>query len=173
MNFKYFFQVTATEGAPISRASSWCIAHRTPYFRLSAPLCKEIPMDSRDDRDLARMMWDCLEYTYTHREYIEKMCVLIRKIGYAWRRRDLFQPPNSLHCDMQTQTSGPSTPSTDNLSKLANVLQPSLSDAEFIIRKIPDNASTLLERTTTEPKAIDSGSNKLLLKTSFEKFQYT
>lgn len=49
-------------------------------------------MDTRDDIDLARMMWDCLEYTYTHREYIEKLCVLIKKIGKSTNRRKLYDP---------------------------------------------------------------------------------
>lgn len=48
-------------------------------------------MDTRDDLDLARMMWDCLEYTYTHREYIEKMCDLIKKIGHSKIRQELYE----------------------------------------------------------------------------------
>jgi len=97
-------QVTATEGAPVNRAASWCITHRTPYFRLSAPLFKEVPMDSKDDVELARMMWDCCEYVYKHQDYIEKFCVLIKKIGQSWTRRHLFTQPNTTHHDMQTQT---------------------------------------------------------------------
>ncbi|KAI1725474.1 ankyrin repeats (3 copies) domain-containing protein [Ditylenchus destructor] len=103
-------QVTATEGAPVNRASSWCITHRTPYFRLSAPLFKEIAMDTKDDLDLARMMWDCVEYNYMHEDYIKKLCALIKKIGESWTRRHLFRSPDSTHVDMETQTSAPSSP---------------------------------------------------------------
>uniref|UniRef100_A0A915DP88 phospholipase A2 n=1 Tax=Ditylenchus dipsaci TaxID=166011 RepID=A0A915DP88_9BILA len=103
-------QVTATEGAPVNRAGSWCVTHRTPYFRLSAPLFKDVAMDNRDDIDLSRMMWDCMEYTYKHHEYIEKMCVLIKKIGESRTRRHLFNTRDATHCDMETQTSAPSSP---------------------------------------------------------------
>lgn len=65
-------------------AGSWCVTHRTPYFRLSAPLYKEIAMDTKDDLDLARMMWDCVEYCYKHQEYIEKLSHLIKKIGICF-----------------------------------------------------------------------------------------
>lgn len=44
------------------RAGAWCISQRTPYFRLSAPLHKEIQMDAKGDEEIARMMWDCIEY---------------------------------------------------------------------------------------------------------------
>lgn len=106
-------------------------------------------MDSRDDRDLARMMWDCMEYTYMHREYIEKMCVLIRKIGESWRRRDLFQQTNNnTHCDMQTQTSAPSTPSRDeNLESMT-------SDEGLILENISKktNSTQVLDKNNTLKK---------------------
>lgn len=95
----------------MNRAGSWCITNRTPYFRLSAPIFKEVPMDTKDDVDLAQMMWDCMEYTYRHRDYIEKISKLVKKIGMSWTRRHLFQKANKTHCDMQTQTSCPSSPS--------------------------------------------------------------
>lgn len=60
------------------------------------------------------MMWDCMEYTYRHKDYIEKICVLIKKIGKSWTRRHLFQQVDSEHCDMQTQTSCPSSPKKAN-----------------------------------------------------------
>jgi calcium-independent phospholipase A2 len=103
-------QVTATEGAPVNRAGSWCITQRTPYFRLSAPLFKDIAMDTRDDLDLARMMWDCVEYVYKNQEYIDRLCTLIRKIGKSWTRRHLFQTTKKTHMDMETQTSNPPSP---------------------------------------------------------------
>lgn len=89
-------QVTATEGAPVNRASSWCINQRTPYFRFSAPLFKDIAMDTTDDFVLARMMWDCMEYMYNHHEYIEKLCALLKKLGHAEKRHQLFNERNDI-----------------------------------------------------------------------------
>ncbi|KAI6235237.1 Phospholipase A(2) [Aphelenchoides besseyi] len=104
-------QVTATDGVPVSRAASWCVTRETPYFRLSAPLHKDIAMDTRDDDVLAKMMWDCMEYTYKHQPYIEKICTLLKKIGIAESRRDRFADSRS-STEMGTQTSRPPSPST-------------------------------------------------------------
>uniref|UniRef100_A0A7E4VRA1 phospholipase A2 n=1 Tax=Panagrellus redivivus TaxID=6233 RepID=A0A7E4VRA1_PANRE len=103
-------QVTATEGAPVNRALAWCSSSRTPFFRLSSPLFKDIPMDTKDDHDLARMMWECVEYVYENQAYIDKMVTLLRKIGPSYRRKHLFQEPNTKIVDSQTQTSAPTTP---------------------------------------------------------------
>lgn len=110
-------QATATEGAPISRAMSWCSNTRTPYFRLSPPLFKEISMDTTNDHDLARMMWECVVYTYENQAYIDKMVTLLKKLGPSHKRKYFFQRHNERFCDMQTQTSAPTTPEIENIPK--------------------------------------------------------
>jgi len=111
-------QATATEGAPVARALSWCSTSRTPYFRLSCPLFKDIAMDNTNDHDLARMMWECVEYTYENQAYIDKMVTLLRKIGPSYKRKHVFQKPNLKFCDVQTQTSALTTP--DEVRKCFN-----------------------------------------------------
>ena len=111
-------QATATEGAPVARALSWCSTSRTPYFRLSSPLFKDIAMDNTNDHDLARMMWECMEYIYENQAYIDKMVTLLRKIGPSHGRKHIFQKPNLKFCDVQTQTSALTTP--DEVRKCFN-----------------------------------------------------
>uniref|UniRef100_A0A0N4ZC78 phospholipase A2 n=1 Tax=Parastrongyloides trichosuri TaxID=131310 RepID=A0A0N4ZC78_PARTI len=117
-------QVTATEGAPVDRAFAWCSSLNVPFFRLSSPLFKDIAMDTKDDLELSRMMWECIEYVNSKRTYIEKLCVLIKKIGPAYKRRHLFGIYGKTNCsDMATQTITPEMP--------ANVDIPMIDDEEL------------------------------------------
>lgn len=62
-------------------------------------------MDERQDDVLAMMMWDCKQYTYRQRPYIQKICHLLKRIGPAESRRHLFER----HNNQGTQTSRPSS----------------------------------------------------------------
>lgn len=48
-------------------------------------------------------MWDCKEYMYRQRPYVDKICELLKRIGPAESRRHLFEKYNC----QGTQTSRP------------------------------------------------------------------
>jgi len=81
---------TATEGAPVSRARSWCHALQTPYFRFNSPIFKDVAMDCKDDSELVTMMWNCVEYSFTHRMDFYRLARLLKATGPATNRRSLF-----------------------------------------------------------------------------------
>ncbi|KAL3108003.1 hypothetical protein niasHT_018304 [Heterodera trifolii] len=117
-------QVAATEGVPVLRAGAFCIQQRAPFFRLSAPLFRNIPMDEKNDVDIARMMWDCMEYMYKHQDYVERLCTLLRRVGHAEHRHRLFQPYGTrTHRDQHTQTSRSPSPAQTVTNAAARLLQ--------------------------------------------------
>ncbi|CAJ0952462.1 unnamed protein product, partial [Mesorhabditis belari] len=80
-------QATATEGAPISRCRSWCHSLRIPYFRLNAPLFKDVMLDASDDVEIAQVLWDCEVYGYTHRKDFVELAELLKAIGTNKHRK--------------------------------------------------------------------------------------
>ncbi|CDW53780.1 Patatin and Ank 2 and Ank domain containing prote in [Trichuris trichiura] len=48
-------QLTATEGAPVDRARSWCQDLNIPYFRFCTPLSKHFFLDTTSDEDMKVM----------------------------------------------------------------------------------------------------------------------
>ncbi|KAL3075125.1 hypothetical protein niasHS_013348 [Heterodera schachtii] len=94
-------QATAADGVPVARASTLCIEQRAPFFRLSAPLFCKVRLDEKRDAEIARMMWDCMEYMYKHQDYVKRLCTLLRRVGHAENRRRLFQCPANIDLLMQ------------------------------------------------------------------------
>ncbi|PAV87880.1 hypothetical protein WR25_08657 [Diploscapter pachys] len=109
-------QATATEGAPISRSRSWCHSLDIPYFRLNAPLFKDVLLDCKEDSELAKMMWDCVVYGHTHRKDFYELAQLLKAIGTTKYRKKRFStqlthpPANSSASTHSTSTPTP-TPS--------------------------------------------------------------
>uniref|UniRef100_A0AC35TXJ3 Phospholipase A2 n=1 Tax=Rhabditophanes sp. KR3021 TaxID=114890 RepID=A0AC35TXJ3_9BILA len=103
-------QVTATDGAIVDRGQAWCTSIDVPFFRLSAPLFKDIAMDTKDDLELSRMMWESIEYYHSKRECIVKLCALLKKIGMSAKRRHFFDSSvDGTTIEQATQTDDPPT----------------------------------------------------------------
>uniref|UniRef100_A0A914XK57 phospholipase A2 n=1 Tax=Plectus sambesii TaxID=2011161 RepID=A0A914XK57_9BILA len=98
-------QVTATEGVPVSRSRSWCHSLGVPYFRLCAPLSKDVQLDTKNDPEIAQMMWEAMEYTLQRKKEIGELVELLRLLGKSEHRRHLFSEVETGSRNMQTQTS--------------------------------------------------------------------
>ncbi|CAD6197946.1 unnamed protein product [Caenorhabditis auriculariae] len=81
-------QATATEGAPVTRSRSWCHSLGVPYFRLNAPLFKDILLDSNEDKELAQIMWDSVVYSHTHRKDFDELAELLKLVGTNKHRKN-------------------------------------------------------------------------------------
>ncbi|CAI2352760.1 unnamed protein product [Caenorhabditis sp. 36 PRJEB53466] len=81
-------QATATEGAPITRSRSWCHSLGIPYFRLNAPIFKDVILDTNDDQELAKIMWDSVVYSHTHKKDFEEIAGLLKAVGTVDERKN-------------------------------------------------------------------------------------
>lgn len=84
-------QATATEGAPITRSRSWCHSLGIPYYRLNAPIFKDVILDTNDDSDLAKIMWDSVVYSHTHKKDFQELADLLRAVGTVDERKELLK----------------------------------------------------------------------------------
>uniref|UniRef100_A0AC34FUR2 Phospholipase A2 n=1 Tax=Panagrolaimus sp. ES5 TaxID=591445 RepID=A0AC34FUR2_9BILA len=84
-------QATASEGKLTEHAMVQCSASRIPMFRLNPPFSKNFPLDTTDDSELAKMMWECFVYIRKNHEYIKKIAVLLKKIEPSFNRKHLFK----------------------------------------------------------------------------------
>lgn len=81
-------QATATEGAPITRSRSWCHSLGIPYYRLNAPIFKDVILDTNDDYDLAKIMWDSVVYSHTHKKDFQELAELLKTVGTVDERKE-------------------------------------------------------------------------------------
>ncbi|EFP00763.1 hypothetical protein CRE_21172 [Caenorhabditis remanei] len=81
-------QATATEGAPITRSRSWCHSLGIPYYRLNAPIFKDVILDTNDDSELAKIMWDSVVYSHTHKKDFQELADLLKAVGTVDERKD-------------------------------------------------------------------------------------
>ncbi|CAL2047836.1 unnamed protein product [Caenorhabditis brenneri] len=84
-------QATATEGAPITRSRSWCHSLGIPYYRLNAPIFKDVILDTNDDYDLAKIMWDSVVYSHTHKKDFQELADLLKEVGTVDERKELLK----------------------------------------------------------------------------------
>ncbi|CAP26033.2 Protein CBG05582 [Caenorhabditis briggsae] len=84
-------QATATEGAPITRSRSWCHSLGIPYYRLNAPIFKDVILDTNDDYDLAKIMWDSVVYSHTHKKDFQELAELLKTVGTVDERKELLK----------------------------------------------------------------------------------
>uniref|UniRef100_A0A1I7V2V7 phospholipase A2 n=1 Tax=Caenorhabditis tropicalis TaxID=1561998 RepID=A0A1I7V2V7_9PELO len=84
-------QATATEGAPITRSRSWCHSLGIPYYRLNAPIFKDVILDTNDDSDLAKIMWDSVVYAHTHKKDFQELADLLKVVGTVEERKKLLK----------------------------------------------------------------------------------
>ncbi|NP_001368732.1 phospholipase A2 [Caenorhabditis elegans] len=84
-------QATATEGAPITRSRTWCHSLGVPYYRLNAPIFKDVILDTNDDYDLAKIMWDSVVYSHTHKKDFQELAELLKTVGTVDERKELLK----------------------------------------------------------------------------------
>lgn len=84
-------QATATEGAPITRSRSWCHSLGYPYYRLNAPIFKDVILDTNDDSELAKIMWDSVVYSHTHKKDFQELADLLKAVGPVDERKELLK----------------------------------------------------------------------------------
>lgn len=89
----------------MSRSRSWAHSLGVPYFRLCPPLSKDVQLDTKNDTEIAQMMWEAVEYTFKHRKEMMELVELLRLLGKSEHRRHLFSSVDTGARDMHTQTS--------------------------------------------------------------------
>ncbi|CAJ0928260.1 unnamed protein product, partial [Mesorhabditis belari] len=76
-------QVTATDGAVVTRSRAWTQSLGAVYFRLSPMLSKEYQLDAKEDPDVIAMMWECVVYAFSNKALFEEIAEVLKKIGPA------------------------------------------------------------------------------------------
>lgn len=75
-------------------------------------MSKHIGIDVKEDREIAQLMWDCVEYAYQHRQDMIDLIELLRLSGPSRDRRHFFTSIGKGTRDFQMQTSDNDTSPT-------------------------------------------------------------
>ncbi|CAJ0576360.1 unnamed protein product, partial [Mesorhabditis spiculigera] len=81
-------QVTATDGAVVTRSRAWTHSLGAAYYRLCPMMSKEYQLDAKDDSDVIAMMWECVVYAFSHRAQFEEIAATLIKVGPAHAKTD-------------------------------------------------------------------------------------
>lgn len=68
-------------------------------------MSKHIAIDVKEDKEIAQLMWDCVEYAFQHRQDMIELIEILRLSGPSRDRRHFFTRVGKGTRDLQTQTS--------------------------------------------------------------------
>lgn len=55
----------------MDRSRAWCHSLSVPFFRFSTPLSFRVEMDTKEDVELIKMLWETVEYMADSRQLEE------------------------------------------------------------------------------------------------------
>uniref|UniRef100_T1IP73 phospholipase A2 n=1 Tax=Strigamia maritima TaxID=126957 RepID=T1IP73_STRMM len=82
-------QATAADGRVVERARAWCSTIGIPFFRLNAPISKDVPLDETDDAELVKMLWETMVYIQSKQRELQDLARLLENISFLFQELEL------------------------------------------------------------------------------------